>query len=335
MIFGIEAHPIRAQRAVHHRAVAIVDVLQHDVGIERVVDRLAQELVVERFHLHIHAEKIHAKADYLLKPNARMLGDAVDVFDGHVADQIRLPGQQSRHARRFFLDAFDNHLADLRLGAPVIVVAPQHQVAAALPAHVFVRPGAGRGVVQIVAVFLRENKPGLQPREQKRIGTLGRKHHRVIVGRFHLDALHVGALQTALVVLQFVDGERDVLRGKRRAVVKAHAFAQMKNPLAPLKLPRLSEHADVFIAVVIHLDQRLDDVAPDTRDAAAAVAVGMERVQTDALINDNAIFGCRPRPWSQGRREEGSQSQSRALPQELAPIERSVMSTHRSSPALN
>ena len=76
--------------------------------------------------------------------------------------------------------------------------------------------------------------------------------------------------------------------------MKTHAFAQMKNPLASLKLPRLSEHADVFIAVIIHLDQRLDDVAPDARDAAAAVTVGMERVETDALINDNAIFGMRP-----------------------------------------
>ncbi len=237
-----------------------------------------------------------------------MLGDAVDVFDGHIADQIRLPRQQSRHARRFFLDAFDNHLADLRLGAPVIVIAPQHQVAAALPADVFVGSGARRGAVQIIAVFLRENKPGLQPGGQKRIGSLGRKNHRVIVGRFHLDALHVGALQAALVVLQFVDGVGDVLRGKRRAVVKTHAFAQMKNPLAPLKLPRLSEHADVFIAVVIHLDQRLDDVAPDPRDAAAAVTVGVERVETDALINDNAIFSCRPRLWSQGGREESSQS---------------------------
>ena len=205
------------------------------------------------------------------------------------------PAKSPGHARRFFLHAFDNHLADLRLGTPVIVIAPQHQVAAALPAHVFVRPGAGRGIVQIVAVFLRENKPSLQPGEQKRIGTLGGKNHRVIVGRFHLDALHVGALQAALVVLQFVDGVGDVLRSKRRAVVKAHAFAQMKNPLAALKLPRLSEHADVFIAVVIHLDQRFDDVAPDARDAAAAVAVGMERVETDALIDDDAIFSCRRR----------------------------------------
>ena len=246
--------------------------------------------------MHVHAEKIHAKADHLLKPNARMLGDAVDLFDGQIADQIRLPRRQSRHARRFFLDAFDDHLADLRLGAPVFVVAPQHQVAAALPADVFVRPGAGRGVVQIVAVFLRQNKPRLQPGEQKRVGRLGRKHDGVIVGCFDLDALHVGALQAALVVLQFVDGERHVLRGKRRAVVKPHTFAQVKNPLAPLKLPRLSQHADIFVAVIIHLDQRLDDVAPDPRDAAAAVAVGMERVETDALIDDDAIFSCRRRP---------------------------------------
>ena len=269
--------------------------LQHDVGIERVVDRLAQELVVERFHRHVHAEKIHAETDHFLDPIARMLGDAVDVFDGHIADQIRLPGQQSRHARRFFLDALDNNLADLRLRAPVIVVAPQHQVAAALPADVFVRPGAGRGVVEIIAVFLREDEAGLQPGEQQRIGTLGRNHNRVVVGRFNFDALHVGALQAALVVLQFVDGVGHVLRGKRRAVVKTHTFAQMKNPLAPLKLPRLSQHADIFVAVIIHLDQRLDDVAPDARDAAAAVAVGMKRVQTDALINHQAISRCRPR----------------------------------------
>jgi hypothetical protein len=86
--------------------------------------------------------------------------------------------------------------------------------------------------------------------------------------------------------------------------MKAHAFAQMKNPLAPLKLPRLSQHADVFIFVVIHLDQRLDDVAPDARDAAAAVTVRMERVETHALIHNDAVSGRRPRFGRQGGREE-------------------------------
>src|SRR5687768_4021172 len=68
-------------------------------------------------------------------------------------------------------------------------------------------------------------------------------------------------------------------------------------------------------------------MAPDAGDAAAAVAVGMERVETDALIDDDAIFGCRRRLRRQGGREKRSQSQSCALSQELAPTERYAKST--------
>jgi hypothetical protein len=56
-----------------------------------------------------------------------------------------------------------------------------------------------------------------------------------------------------------------------------------------LKIPRLCEDADIFLARKIHFDQRLDDVLPNSADAAAAVSVRMERIQTDALKNHNAI----------------------------------------------
>jgi hypothetical protein len=76
--------------------------------------------------------------------------------------------------------------------------------------------------------------------------------------------------------------------------VKADAFPKVKNPLSPLKLPGLGQHADIFVAPVVHLDQGLYDVPPNTGDAAAAIAVGMQRIQANSLIDDNAIVGRSP-----------------------------------------
>src|SRR5262245_16019556 len=282
---GVEADPVGAERPVHHRAVAVVDVLQHDVGIKRVVDRLAHQLVVEGLQGDIHAEKIHAKADDLLDPIARMPAYPVDVLDRHVADNVGLTGEQPRHPRRFFLHALENHFANLRFAAPIIIVAPQHEIAAALPADVLIWAGAVGVAVELIAGLSGDDVARVQARQHQRVGVLARQRHGEIVRRLDLDILHDASLHAALVVLQTVDGIGDVLGSKRRAVVKTDALAQMEHPPAPLKLPRLGEHTDILVAREVHLHQRLDHVAPDAGDAAAAVAVGMKRIQTDSLID--------------------------------------------------
>jgi hypothetical protein len=52
----IKTNPSRAQRTVHHGAVAVIDMFQHDMGIEGVVDGLAHKFAVEGLEVHIHAQ---------------------------------------------------------------------------------------------------------------------------------------------------------------------------------------------------------------------------------------------------------------------------------------
>ena len=130
------------------------------MGIEGIVDCLAHKLIVEGLEGHVHPQEIHAKSDHLFDPIARVLADALDVFDRQIADNVRLTREQSGNPGRFLLHPFDNHFLDLRLGSPVIVIAPQHQIAAALPTDKFIGAGAVGVIVQLIAGVLAENDSG-------------------------------------------------------------------------------------------------------------------------------------------------------------------------------
>ena len=203
--------------------------------------------------------------------------------------------QESGNTRRFFFDGFDQHFFDLRLGAPVRVVARQHQIACALPTDELVGARADFIIVKLITVFFRrrlaDDESIVQAFEQYRVGLFGRYGHSVIVGS--LDTGHfvkIGRLQTLAVFDHAVERKQHVFRRERRAVVKAAVLAQVKEPFSPLKLPRLGQHADIFAARIVHFDQRLDDVLPNAADAAAAVGIRVKRIQADALKHDDAIF---------------------------------------------
>ena len=99
LYFRVVADPIRAQGTVHNSAVTVVDMLQHYIGIERIVDCLAHELIVEGLEGHVHPQEIHPKPNHLFYPIARVLADAFDVFNREIADNVRLTRQQSCNPR--------------------------------------------------------------------------------------------------------------------------------------------------------------------------------------------------------------------------------------------
>src|SRR6266404_5986940 len=76
LYFRVVADPIRAQGTVHYGAVALIDMLQHCMGIERIVDSLAHELIVEGLEGHVHSQEIHPKTHHFFYSIARVLADA-------------------------------------------------------------------------------------------------------------------------------------------------------------------------------------------------------------------------------------------------------------------
>src|SRR5262245_16839325 len=266
--------------------------------IHSMIDGLAHELVVERLVGYMHSQEIHPKSGNLFDARPRTFVDARDFLDGQVADDVRLAGEQTRHPRGFLFHAFEYHFLDFRLWAPVIVISRQRQISPPLPADKLVRPSTDRIVVRLLAVFvgcrLAYDVASVQPIKQNSAGILGRHHYSEVVHGFHFHVHHVGSLQTSLVILHSIQGKNHVLRCKRRSVVKTDPLPEAEYPFLTLKLPRLSQNPDIFVTSKVHLDQRFDHVEPNANDAAAAVGVGMQGIQTHSLKNDYTILGCRP-----------------------------------------
>src|SRR4029453_14225960 len=97
-----------------------------------------------------------------------------------------------------FFDAPQNDFFDLALGAPIIVVARQDQIAAALPADKFIRSGADGVVIRLIAVFFgggfADDVARVQAVEQEREWLFGGEDYGDAVGSFNFPLLDVTAL---------------------------------------------------------------------------------------------------------------------------------------------
>ena len=69
----------------------------------------------------------------------------------HVIDEIRLTRFQGRDSRRVFCDFFEDDFFDIRLAAPIVVVAGKNQIAAPLIADKFIWAGANQILIDFVA----------------------------------------------------------------------------------------------------------------------------------------------------------------------------------------
>jgi hypothetical protein len=94
-------------------------------------------------------------------------------------------------------------------------------------------------LVQLIAVFVRrclaQDEAILEPIEKDRIGLLGHKNNRVVIGGLYLhDVFEIGGLQALLIGLYPVEGEDDVFGRKRRAVVEADSSPKAKHQMSSL-----------------------------------------------------------------------------------------------------
>lgn len=192
----------------------------------------------------------------------------------HVVDKICLAGFQGRESRRFFSNFFENDFLDIRLAAPVIVVAGENQIAAPLIADKSIWAGANQILIDLVAElfarFFAQHKAIVQAIQEHRVRRLHHENDCIVVRSLDFgDILEIRRLQaTALFIAQLLDRKHDIFGREGRAVVEFYAFAQFEHPLVALKLPGLGEHADEIFAPDIVLDKRLDDMLPIAVDRA-------------------------------------------------------------------
>ena len=292
---GIGADDVGAHRTVARIADAVENIFHDGRRVDGIIGRLAHEFIVPGLMRHVERQKEHAQTLDLVDAHARVFLQARHFMHRNVVDEIGLARLQRREARRVLGDFLENDFFDRRLAAPIVVVAGENHVAAALIADEFVGAGADRIFVELVAEFIAgdfaENETVLQAIEKNRQRLLGDENHRQVVRRLDFGyVFEVRRLQAAaFFIAHFLNRERHVLRRQRRAVMKLDALSQLERPLVALELPRLGEHADVVFFVVVELDQRLHDMLPVAVDRAGAVIVGMNRVGDAAVKNRHPI----------------------------------------------
>ena len=132
-----------AVRPVRARVTAAVENIFDDgLRVHAVIERLAHELVVERLVGDIHHQEIHFQPFDLVDSHARKALQARHFMDRDGVDEIGLARLQCGEPRGVFSDFAKDNFFDRRFAAPIVVVAGEDQIAAALETDELVRTGA-------------------------------------------------------------------------------------------------------------------------------------------------------------------------------------------------
>src|SRR3990170_3702143 len=129
-------------------------------------------------------------------------------MDGNGVDEVGLAGLQCGQARRVFGDLAKDNFFDRRFAAPIIVIAGENQVAAALEADKFIRAGADKILIELIAILvardLADDEPISQSIQENRQRLLGYKDDSLIVRRLYFsDVIEVRCLQAAALLIAF------------------------------------------------------------------------------------------------------------------------------------
>ena len=210
-MFGVGAENVGAHRTVAGIADAIENIANDRRRVDAVVRRLAHQFVVPGFEREVNRQEKHPQPFDLVDAHTRMLLQARHFVIGHVVDEIRLSRLQRRKPRGILGDFLENDFFDRRLAAPVVVIAGENQIAAALVADKFIGPGANEILINLIAKLVAglftQHETVVEPIEKHRVGLLGDKDHRGVVRSLNLaDILEVRRLQAAaLFVAHLVD----------------------------------------------------------------------------------------------------------------------------------
>src|SRR5688500_4827388 len=103
----------------------------------------------------IHHQEIHMQRFYTINSNPRMTLQSRDFMDRHSIDEVGLACLQRREARRIFGNLPDDDFFDRCFAAPIVVVASEHQITAALETDEFIRAGADWVLKPLITVLVR------------------------------------------------------------------------------------------------------------------------------------------------------------------------------------
>ena len=227
-----------ADAAADRDRVALVELLDDLVLVDRVVQGLADLRVRERALLGVDQVDRHQVGEGVLHPAAARLLDLAHVVGDDLGDDLGLAASQGGHSREIVRDGLPDHPLDLGHPAPVGGVRLQHHPVVLHPLHELVGPGAHRLdrerlPVHLLDVLRREHLPPVarEALHQDRVRLAGDDVDRV--GVHHVGALDGAEAAVDLVHAlgdQAVDGELHRVGVERLAVVELHSLPQLELP---------------------------------------------------------------------------------------------------------
>ena len=119
--------------------------------VNRVVESLADQLVVERFVRRIQTNIKHSQAAQHLHTHSRIAFKPVDFVNRHLIDDIRLSRLDRRDSGSVFLDRPPDNFTNAWRRAPIFFVSSHGEMRAALPSGKTVRARADRLIVELLA----------------------------------------------------------------------------------------------------------------------------------------------------------------------------------------
>ena len=259
------------QRPGHPRRKAAEDLVDDQVDIDGMVDRLAHAHVLHRpFVDLIQGDQDDAATRHRHDLAARGL-DLRHKLRRNAQGQVDFTADDGRHARRRLGDGPELHPVDGRTAHEVVGIGLKDQALTRNPFDELERAGTHRIGGQVVGtvlpgIFRRDDVDDVEVQRQRRFGPAGLDAHRVLVD--DLDRLHrldVGQqLRVVGRVHDVVEGELDGLRVERLAVVEPHALTQADLPGEIIdQLVARCQPGDGLL-LTVHEEERIIDVPQRT-----------------------------------------------------------------------
>src|SRR5690625_2056491 len=269
-----ETEAARQERRGQPVGVALVDVLQDAVPVDRVVERQADVAVVERRYAVVQLHLGRAGAQAGVHAYAGDAVDAVDEVRRNGVDDVNLTGQQGGDAGRGFGHHAEHDRLQGRRAGPVTVVALQADLGVKLALHPAERAAADgllheRRYSDLFEVVLGNDLEVGQALQHKslREGLLVDEADGVVIDLLDVaERPNQAGTRTRLTVdapfgQDAVEGEHDVISGQRLTVVEGHAFTQVELEGQVVDGAPVSGEHRFDLAIRQAFGQRVEDVA--------------------------------------------------------------------------
>ena len=261
MLDALVVVDVPLQRAVGGHALAEEDGVDNRLPVDGIADG-GDDVAVRRPVVVGEVEENAAvvRRRHVIERIAVRTGEALGVLRVKQR-QIQLAGLQLHGLRVVVGDDLEDHAVDLRRAEVVVLVLHQHDRLARVPALELIRAGADGAAEKVGLLHVLPGEQVLREDTHRHI--LQKRHVRL--GETESDGLRVddGDLLDVLVVRRVLgavlgvhdglDGELDVIRCERLAVVPLHALAQVEGIGIGLLVivPRLGEAGDDLVVAVV------------------------------------------------------------------------------------